>query len=45
VEAVEGGDALRARTAAWFAASARRLSVQASLEQVLGAYAEARAGG
>ncbi len=44
VEAVTGGDALRERTAAWFAASARRLSVQASLEQVLAAYAEARAG-
>ena len=43
VEAVTGGDALRERTAAWFAASARRLSVQASLEQVLAAYAQARA--
>jgi glycosyltransferase involved in cell wall biosynthesis len=43
VEAVTGGEALRERTAAWFAASARRLSVQASLEQVLAAYAEARA--
>jgi glycosyltransferase involved in cell wall biosynthesis len=43
VEAVTGGEALRERTAAWFAAGARRLSVQASLEQVLAAYAEARA--
>jgi glycosyltransferase involved in cell wall biosynthesis len=42
VAAVEGGDALRERTAAWFAANARRLSVRASLEQVLAAYEEAR---
>ena len=43
VKAVTGGESLRERTAAWFAASARRLSVQASLEQVLAAYAQARA--
>jgi glycosyltransferase involved in cell wall biosynthesis len=43
VAAVEGGDALRERTAAWFAANARRLSVEASLDQVLEAYGQARA--
>ena len=45
VAAVEGGDGLRERTAAWFAANARRLSVGASLEQVLEAYGQARAWG
>ena len=45
VAAVQGGDGLRERTAAWFAANARRLSVGASLEQVLEAYGQARAWG
>ncbi len=34
----EGGDALRASTAAWFAANAQRLSLAGSLEQVLAVY-------
>jgi glycosyltransferase involved in cell wall biosynthesis len=35
----EGGEALRARTAAWFARNARRLSLDASLERVAATYA------
>jgi glycosyltransferase involved in cell wall biosynthesis len=38
-----GGDPLRASTAAWFARHARRLSLDASLERVLAAYAAASA--
>jgi glycosyltransferase involved in cell wall biosynthesis len=34
----DGGEALRASTAAWFAANAPRLSIAASLEQVLAVY-------
>jgi glycosyltransferase involved in cell wall biosynthesis len=34
------GHALRERTAAWFAANAERLSLESSLERVLGGYAE-----
>ena len=41
VEAVQGGPALRAATAAWFAANAETLSVQHSMRQVLAAYAAA----
>src|SRR5918992_2423846 len=37
------GHALRERTAAWFAANARRLSLESSVEQVLESYAEASA--
>ena len=37
------GHALRERTAAWFRANARRLSLESSLEKVLESYAEARA--
>lgn len=40
VACVEGGDALRERTAAWFAASAGRLSVASSLERVVAVYSE-----
>jgi glycosyltransferase involved in cell wall biosynthesis len=36
----EGGEALRARTRAWFAANARRLSVESSLETVVARYRE-----
>jgi glycosyltransferase involved in cell wall biosynthesis len=35
----EGGDALRASTAAWFARNARRLSLESSLESVAASYA------
>ncbi len=41
VAAVEGGPALRASTAAWFAENAERLSVGATTRQVLAAYAAA----
>jgi glycosyltransferase involved in cell wall biosynthesis len=34
----DGGATLRASTAAWFAANARRLSIAASVEQVLAVY-------
>jgi glycosyltransferase involved in cell wall biosynthesis len=37
----EGGFALRQSTAQWFGANARRLSLESSLEAVLGAYASA----
>jgi glycosyltransferase involved in cell wall biosynthesis len=37
------GQALRERTAAWFAANAKRLSLESSLERVLESYAEASA--
>ncbi|MEA2393150.1 MAG: hypothetical protein QOJ82_1041 [Solirubrobacteraceae bacterium] len=36
----EAGDAMRASTCAWFARNARRLSLEASLEQVVARYAE-----
>ena len=39
----EDGDALRERTAAWFGANARRLSLESSLEKVLETYASASA--
>lgn len=38
----EGGDALRASTCDWFARNARRLSLESSLETVLGSYATRR---
>jgi glycosyltransferase involved in cell wall biosynthesis len=38
VRAHAAGQELRERTAAWFAANARRLSLDASLEQVLASY-------
>jgi len=38
-----GGQGLRERTAAWFRANARRLSLESSLEKVLESYAEASA--
>jgi len=41
VAAVEGGPALRASTAAWFAENAERLSVSYTTRQVLAAYAAA----
>lgn len=43
VEAVQGGRALRASTAAWFAENAERLSVAHTTQQVLAAYAAAAA--
>ena len=36
----EAGEALRRSTRAWFAANARRLSLESSLETVLALYAE-----
>ncbi len=41
----DGGPALRQRTAAWFAANARRLSLESSLAAVAAAYAGPAAGG
>jgi glycosyltransferase involved in cell wall biosynthesis len=38
----EAGDALRASTCAWFAANARRLSLEASLEHVAASYSARR---
>jgi hypothetical protein len=43
VRVVGAGPALRERTADWFGAHARELSVQASLERVVARYAERRA--
>jgi hypothetical protein len=34
----EGGEALRERTCAWFAANARRLSLDGSLDAVVAGY-------
>ncbi len=42
VRVAEGGEALRASTAAWFAQHAPRLSLAASLREVVAAYASAR---
>ena len=41
----DGGPALRASTAAWFERNARRLSLEASLDQVAAAYAPRSSGG